>query len=254
MKYTLRTSVLLTLAAVLLMSLTAIKWPDVSDNIYVQKASVVQVIKRDSGGLRRGSCTGWVLAGTSQIVTAAHCLGQPAPADESSPYGVRKWAADPDKPSLYVIFNEDGIEHLVTVAAKGDAELVNGPDLMILTMVETSYKMPQGLKVCSFEPRYGQNVYVMGHALGGVFAITRGYVSRPKEWFVPLGDSPYVRDFIRFDGRMYPGNSGGPVVDETDGCVVGVVEMGASFTLEGYDDMNWLTPIKHLKIILAGLK
>src|SRR5712664_595330 len=61
-----------------------------------------------------GYCSGWVLKGSHQVVTAAHC----APEDVTTPVGVD--------------FG-DGVKHKFHVQYIGDTSYKKGPDLMTLT-------------------------------------------------------------------------------------------------------------------------
>jgi serine protease Do len=68
----------------------------------------------------------------------------------------------------------------------------------------------------------GQNVFVIGSPLATELSlsVTRGVISAPKRFIAG-------RSFIQHDAALNPGNSGGPLLDET-GLVIGINTMKIS--------------------------
>ena len=179
-------------------------------------------------------CSGWVLKGTHQVVTAAHC----APADDTA--------------VLNVDFG-DGVKHPFHIQHKGDRNGVTGPDLMTLTTSDTTVHWPAGESVCTFKPYRGEALTMFGGPLAFSWTTTFGYVSQPDSDLMsrvqglgsPMGK--FDQHMIQWDGEMWPGNSGGMVIDSDTGCVMGSAE--AIYMAGENVGVKFLQPASDLAII-----
>lgn len=178
-------------------------------------------------------CSGWVLKGTHTIVTAAHCV-------------------EPDDLTQPVIVDfEDGTGyHAFHIQKYGDSTFHQGPDLMTLTTNETNIKWPSGLGVCTFKPYYGEELNMMGGPLGYSKSTTFGSVSTPDRNLDDAVAGPFGH-FIQYDGALLPGNSGGPVIDASSGCVMGVGELDL---VKGEDGVPYMIALLTPASELADLK
>jgi len=180
-----------------------------------------------------GHCSGWVLAGTHTVVTAAHCQeGQAVPA------------------SPYVVDFGDGKPHDFVIEKKGDGEnFATGPDLMTLKTTDGTINWPKGFPVCKDPAYYGERVHLMGGPLAQSKTISFGTVSNPSRDLTD--DLGKFATFVQYDGVMLPGNSGGPAVDDVHSCVVGVAELAlkADRSSNVPFGLNFLTPAKSLELI-----
>jgi S1-C subfamily serine protease len=178
-------------------------------------------------------CSGWVLKGTHQVVTAAHC----APDDVTA--------------VLNVDFG-DGVKHPFHIQHKGDTSFATGPDLMTLTTSDTTIHWPVGEAVCTFKPYYGEALTMFGGPLGFSWTAMFGIVSNPKPDFTRIETEgmeipKYAHNFIQYSGDMQEGNSGGMVTDDEVGCVMGVAETAI---IQNISRVNFLTPASDLKEII----
>lgn len=177
-------------------------------------------------------CSGWILKGTHKIVTAAHCVE----------------ATDVVQP-VFVLFEGDEKVRIFHVEKRGDENLQTGPDLMTLTTdtyTASTINWPAGLAVCTFKPYYGEALNLIGGPLAFSSTITSGKVSNPDRNMDDSVRSTFGH-FIQYDGALMPGNSGGPAIDATTGCVMGVAEMLFAKEESGQVfDIAFLTPITYL--------
>lgn len=190
--------------------------------------SVVDVLPGDA------YCSGWVKRGTHEVVTAAHCAE-----------GLN------DTDIINVDFG-DGKEHPFHIRKKGDMALVVGPDLMTLYTNDQTIKWPDGFEVCKFAPYYGEAIILMGGPLSFSKSLEYGYVANPS---VDVNqsisdDSKFAKSLIEFNGEMWPGNSGGPALDQREGCVIGAGELVKTINI-GFISVpvgvNFLTPMSDLE-------
>lgn len=164
-------------------------------------ASVVQVNMENEG-----LCSGWVLAGTNQIITDAHCAGE-----------------QPGITPVTVQFYNSDTQYKVHITKLGDSSGVFEPDLAVFTLDDPVAPIPKGLSLCVKTPYYGQFTAFLGSPLGERNTSTYGYVSKPSVDLSYL-DKFFLKDFIQVDTKMLPGNSGGPLVDTNEGCVLGMAD------------------------------
>ena len=178
-------------------------------------------------------CSGWVLKGSHVVVTAAHC-------------------APDDVTEVLAVDFGDGKQHPFHIQKQGDFKLVDGPDLMTLTTSDDTVVWPAGEAVCKFKPYYGEKLTMFGGPLGFSWAASFGHVSRPSVDLTDLmtmTDTPkFAEHMIQYDGAMWPGNSGGMVVDDEVGCVMGSSELiKTAEPMSGFPDgVKFLTPASDL--------
>jgi hypothetical protein len=177
-------------------------------------------------------CSGWVLKGTHQVVTAAHC----APDDVTS--------------VLNVDFG-DGVKHPFHIQHLGDSNLQDGPDLMTLTTSDTTIHWPAGEAVCTFKPYYGESLTMFGGPMGLSWTASFGQVTNPTPDFTqPEGNGlhidKYMHHWFQYQGTMQEGNSGGMVTDDQYGCVMGIAETSL---MQNVSRVDFLTPASDLAVI-----
>jgi S1-C subfamily serine protease len=183
-------------------------------------------------------CSGWVKAGTHTIVTAAHCI------------------PDGDMTAVVVVDFGDGTMHPFHVEYAGkltDDGNERVPDLMTLTTNDPSVKWPAGFDVCLFKPFYGESVELLGGPLGDSKTASFGSISNPGRELPNLDPNDHTA-FLQYDGFLFPGNSGGPVLDRQLGCVVGSAEMLQN-AVPGVDypyGVPFLVPISELDKVVPN--
>jgi S1-C subfamily serine protease len=175
-------------------------------------------------------CSGYVTAKSHTVVTAAHCFH--------------------DGVDLYA--NMHGKDYKLTVLRKGDPTWDAGPDLMELSVDGLVGDFPVGLTECTDKPQLGDTLAVFGSPLGWKNNVAFGHVSHVDFDISAIGVNPkYTSDFIGYDGQLFPGNSGGPAVELSKGCVVGIAEAIIGANPYSNYGLNVLTPITQLVNIHA---
>ena len=97
---------------------------------------------------------------------------------------------------------------------------------------------------CQNAPRAGQQVIAFGHPWGLDFTATRGIISGTKVF-----DGV---ELLQTDAALNPGNSGGALIDEVSGRVVGINTSGLSKAQS--EGMNFATPISLACTIVSLMK
>jgi len=97
---------------------------------------------------------------------------------------------------------------------------------------------------CGDEPHAGRPVIAFGHPWGLDYTATRGIVSGTKSF--------NGVEVLQTDAALNPGNSGGPLLDEKTGVVVGVNE--ATLNKSQSEGMNFAVPSKLACTIVDLLK
>lgn len=124
----------------------------------------------------------------------------------------------------HVVEHDEGIEVGLPDGSQAEATLVGrdpGTDLAVLRV--QGQRLPPALWAEEFSPRVGHLVLALGRPGASVLA-TLGVVSALGEaWRTPGGGS--VDRFFQTDVVMYPGFSGGPLVDSS-GRVLGLNSSG----------------------------
>ena len=130
----------------------------------------------------------------------------------------------------FLITLHDGTQYRSTVSMKADN--------MDVGFIKIEPNEP--VNYLRFDPDHeveiGETIYIYGHPLGDMnpWSLTKGIVSnteRDTEGFFG------VFDVLQGDAASWPGNSGGPVLDE-HGKVIGVLVGG----IRGSDNMSYITP------------
>lgn len=183
--------------------------PDVATAIARAAPSTVGVGDRQGIG---GS--GFVLAGTTLVVTAAHVVK-----DLTAPLLVR------------------------SAGSSVEAQLALLDDAADLALLRVRHATPPpGLALCAQPPAVGQWVVVLGCPFGTSPTATVGIVSAlPGAVLEP----PALARRLQLNAAVNPGNSGGPVVD-LRGQVIGV----ANATVPGGYGLGFAVPAAELQALL----
>ncbi len=158
------------------------------------------------------------------------------------------------QPNL-IVTNEHVIRDNAQVVVDGDAfpkQLVRvlymdtKYDLAFLE-APTNADIPEVKLSTDKPPREGDQVIAIGHPLGLKYAATKGIISNTRH---EQGDIFY----IQHDAALSPGNSGGPLVNET-GEVVGI----NTFIMKDGNNIGFSLPVKYLdatikEFLAAGRK
>lgn len=200
----------------------------------IQKSVVFLEVTHEGQTLM--TCSGYVRQKDHSIVTAAHCV--PPQID------------DPANNLMVMATFQDGQKVPVKTIHRGDQSLQTGPDLAILSVDTVISTFPTGLVECKAPVQLGDTLGLFGAPLGINHNVSFGHVSN-----IDVDITQYVGKanghFIGYDGQAFPGNSGGPAVELSSGCVVGIAEfiMGGN-EVSNYG-INGLTPISALEKIGA---
>lgn len=186
---------------------------------------LVQVIERTSPavvaiGDERGVLgSGFRLADTSWVVTAAHVV---TPEPSGSPF---------------VMWNA---KHWSAKLTRVDKET----DLALLEL-DADAPMP-GLTMATDDapPAAGEWIIVLGCPFGARSTATVGIVSATPGAIL---EPPTLRKLMQLNAAVNPGNSGGPVVN-LEGRVVGI----ANATIPGGFGLGFATPVSELGDLLAA--
>lgn len=143
-----------------------------------------------------GICSGFVLAGTHKVVTAAHCFD---------------FAAG----QAIITFNDQHQELYHTETVSTDPSDPISDRAVLVPDQDAGVKFPVGLNICKAAPAYGDPIVMMGSPLGIDQVMSFGHIGKPMD-----GDLGIIIDIA-----LMPGNSGGPVIERDTGCVVGTAEM-----------------------------
>lgn len=122
---------------------------------------------------------------------------------------------------------------------------VDEPDDLALLQLEVPQINAAVLQIAGSIPIEGQAIIVMSNPAGSQWKLTRGRVG-PTWQFKGIGQRIQR---IQITAPIFPGSSGGPVVDK-DGDVVGIAVMH----FEGNDDLNFAVPANSLKVLQASTK
>ena len=167
------------------------------------QASVVKIETLDS------ICSGWVLAGSNKVVTAAHCF------EDSATNG----------PIMAMITFNDGATTVYQVTKMGDPTTATMDFAELAPAEPLKHTMPVGLPVCKFKPYYGEEIYAMGNPLGADRVISFGHVSNPNVQQDKASPEAILNGGMFVDITIFQGSSGGPIIDSSTGCVMGSVEL-----------------------------
>ena len=161
-----------------------------------------------------GLCSGWIDKTTHKVFTAAHCF-------------------DYHKGDAIVTFN-NGEQHLYTTEKVSEDQMDSKTDHAILVQKnhEEIIKYPEGLPICHYKPYYAEPLVEMGNPLGVQQVMYFGSVANPN-----------TPDGIVVDITMFPGNSGGPMIDMNEGCVIGASEMARVAVQDVPLGVNYAAPV-----------
>lgn len=107
--------------------------------------------------------------------------------------------------------------------------------------------MPEGLKLTSEVPHPGQTIIAMGSPLGVEQVATVGHLSTSERNMEELGIEPGM-DAMFIDVDIYPGSSGGPVLN-LEGEVIGIAR-GSVSSGNGNNGLNYVIPVDDLRNLI----
>lgn len=194
--------------------------------------SVVSVTSYDTKGEQQGLASGIIVTSDGNILTNNHVIKNIA---------------------KIIITLADGSE--VT------AQSLGGDPLIDLAIVKINRKnLPAAILGDSDHLQVGQVAIAIGNPYGFERTVTMGVVSALKR-SIPGGGAP-LSDLIQTDAKIYPGNSGGPLVDSS-GNVIGVntVVVGGEAGVLGFAIpintaraiMNDVTRVGHVVVPWVGI-
>lgn len=143
--------------------------------------------------------------------------------------------------SEYIYINFYNGEYVLAEKLKQDANI----DLALLKA-----KFPKDIKPLELgideDTKIGNNIMVMGYPLGSKLGsemtLTKGIISSVRR------NETGQLIWYQIDAAVNPGNSGGPLIDETSGKVIGVV----TAKINEADNIGFARPIKTVKEYFLG--
>lgn len=185
--------------------------------------TVLGVLGREAKGVRRQrnplsrlpspglvpACSGVSLGGR-RVMTANHCVQRTMVDGEvrASGFVVTHYVSAERASSERICFPKDDVHEIVAVLPSG----FNGTVDVGVVEVAPGRELPPGPALCSFVPEPGRRLYLRGHPYG-----------LPQFW---SGNAARVSGggSIKLETSLdtFEGNSGSPVFDEVEHCLVGV--------------------------------
>ena len=145
--------------------------------------------------------------------------------------------------------------HIGKNKQKYKAEILFSDSKNDLSILKSSHRPISTISLSNNEPRLLQEVYVAGFPFGDEYSdslkITKGIVSS----LVGIGNDASV---VQIDAALQPGNSGGPIVDQT-GNLIGVSTyiLDKSYFIEKYgsipENSNFGVKTSTLKSVLNSI-
>ena len=185
-----------------------------SDNLYVYDScrdGVVKITSLSSTG------SGIIISPEGLILTVSHNIR--------------------DRNSIDVTFSDGSRE-------KG--ELIGSDDLSDVALVRVRRSTPNVLVLSSSAPFVGEKVYVIGHPYGNNWSQSYGEISGLDRSAV-TENGTVIPSLLQMDMLVYPGNSGGPLLDRK-GEVLGLVDSNYS-----QSQIAFALPSLRLKEIIRSL-
>lgn len=176
-----------------------------------QLADNVVALEMESGAI----CSGWISKADGKIHTAAHCFEF-----VNAPQPVTVHFQD----NTTEVWNTSSVNTTAGDYAHDFATLVPGPG------PHTHH--PGGLPVCTFKPYYGEFTALMGAPFGIAQSMTFGWVQKPSD-----------NGMIVIDTKQLPGNSGGPLIDTEEGCVLGQSELTFNNGTDDLYGVHYVAPV-----------
>ena len=187
-------------------------------------ASVLIKVTTDSGS---GSGSGVIYTTDGYIITNYHVVG----ADAQSV-----------KVTLY-----SGEEY--------DAKFIYGDESLDISVIKIDKNDCTAAQICSEPLNYGEQVIVIGNALGNGFTLTSGYVSAPERE-VTFSSTYETMTLVQIDAAVNNGNSGGGLFN-TAGQLVGIVNAKLSGTTSSgasIDNIGFAIPMSTVTRCINDLR
>ena len=158
-----------------------------------------------------------------------------------------------------VIYTQDGYiltnYHVVGSDATGikvtlfsgeeyDAKFVYGDESLDVSVIKIEKNDCSPVELCEEGLNYGEQILVIGNALGNGFTLTSGYVSAPERE-VTFSSTYETMTLVQIDAAVNNGNSGGGLFN-TAGQLVGIVNAKLSGTTSAgasIDNIGFAIPI-----------
>jgi 2-alkenal reductase len=190
--------------------------------------SVVQIIAFNSAGnaknLETKTASGFVWDESGHIVTNEH-----------------------------VVRDADVITAWLVSGERVDAEIVGlerNYDLAVIRLKKASI-LPPPIAIGTAESlRVGQFAYAIGSPFGLDQSLTTGVISALGRE-MPMENGEVIRGIIQTDAAIYPGNSGGPLLDSS-GRLIGIVTIGYRLA-EIHSALGFAIPVELVKHIVSEL-
>lgn len=128
-----------------------------------------------------------------------------------------------------------------TTSPVSNVVAVDEPNDLALLQLEAPKTDATILQLADSEPVEGDAIVVMSNPRGSQWKLTRGQVG-------PIWKFKGTGKRIQITASIYPGSSGGPVINN-DGHVVGIAVMH----LESADELNFAVPAQSLKALQTSI-
>jgi S1-C subfamily serine protease len=164
--------------------------------------------------------------------------------------------------NYHVLENAAAAKVMLADRSEWDAALVGvarDKDVAVLKIDAPEDRLAAILVGESANLQVGQKVFAIGNPFGLDQTLTTGVVSGLGREILSVTKRP-IQGVIQIDAAIYPGNSGGPLLDSA-GRVIGIntaipaeVSMGIGFAVP-IDTVRWIVPqiIKHGRVERIGL-
>lgn len=136
-----------------------------------------------------------------------------------------------------------------------DATYIYGDESLDVSVIKIEKTNCPTVEICDEALNYGEQIIVIGNALGNGFTLTSGYVSVPERE-VTFSSTYETMTLVQIDAAVNNGNSGGGLFN-TAGQLVGIVNAKLSGTTSSgasIDNTGYAIPISTVKRCINDLK
>lgn len=147
--------------------------------------------------------------------------------------------------NYHVVGNDTtGIKVTLFSGEEYDAKFVYGDESLDVSVIKIEKNDCSPVELCYDGLNYGEQIIVIGNALGNGFTLTSGYVSAPERE-VTFSSTYETMTLVQIDAAVNNGNSGGGLFN-TAGQLVGIVNAKLSGTTSAgasIDNIGFAIPI-----------